>query len=244
MTGRPLAGRITLVTGASRGLGRAAALALAEAGSHIVAVARTVGGLEELDDDIRRIGGEATLVPLDLKDGNAIDRLGAILFERWGRIDGVLGNAAVLGVITPLAHLSVKAWDEALAVNVTANWRLLRSMDPLLRLSPAGRALFITSGAAQSARPYWGAYSITKAALEAMVKTYAGEHARTTTRANLLDPGPLRTAMRARAMPGEDPMTLREPSAVTPRIVEMLSPSFDANGTVYDVLAETNRIPA
>ncbi|MGV8840908.1 MAG: SDR family NAD(P)-dependent oxidoreductase [Bauldia sp.] len=244
MTDRPLAGRITLVTGASRGLGRAAALALAEAGSHIVAVARTVGGLEELDDDIRRSGGEATLVPLDLRDGGAIDRLGAILFERWGRIDGVLGNAAVLGVITPISHLKEKAWDEALAVNVTANWRLIRSMDPLLRRSPAGRALFVTSGAARSARPYWGAYSVTKAALEALVKTYAGENARTTIRANLLDPGPLRTALRAKAMPGEDPLTLREPAAVTPKIVEMLSPSFMANGTVFDVLAAADRVPA
>ncbi|MCW5715623.1 MAG: SDR family NAD(P)-dependent oxidoreductase [Bauldia sp.] len=237
---RPLAGRITLVTGASRGLGRAAALALAEAGSHIVAVARTVGGLEELDDEIRRIGGEATLVPLDLKDGNAIDTLGAIIFQRWGRVDGVLGNAGVLGVITPVSHLDVKVWDEAIAVNLTANWRLIRSMDPLLRQSPSGRALFITSAAPRSLRPYWGAYSVTKAGLEALVRTYAGESARTAIRANLIDPGPLRTAMRAKAMPGEDPMTLREPSAVTPKIVEMLSPSFDANGTIFDVRAQAS----
>jgi NAD(P)-dependent dehydrogenase (short-subunit alcohol dehydrogenase family) len=238
---RPLAGRITLVTGASRGLGRAAALALAEAGSHIVAVARTVGGLEELDDEIRRIGGEATLVPLDLKDGNAIDKLGAIVFQRWGKLDGLLGNAGVLGVITPVSHLDVKVWDEAIAVNLTANWRLIRSMDPLLRRSPSGRALFITSGAPRNLRPYWGAYSVSKAGLEALVRTYAGENARTGIRANLLDPGPLRTAMRATAMPGEDPMTLPEPKTITPRIVEMLSPSFDANGIVFDVRAAVNR---
>jgi NAD(P)-dependent dehydrogenase (short-subunit alcohol dehydrogenase family) len=238
---RPLAGRITLVTGASRGLGRAAAVALARAGSHIVAVARTVGGLEELDDDIRRIGGEATLVPLDLRDGDAIDRLGAVIFQRWGRLDGVLGNAGVLGMITPVGHLDVKVWDEALAVNLTANWRLIRSMDPLLRQSPAGRALFVTSGAPRNVRPYWGAYSVSKAGLEALVRTYAGENARTTVRANLIDPGPLRTALRAKAMPGEDPLTLREPAAVTPKIVEMLSPSFEANGILFDVPAEANR---
>ena len=238
---RPLAGRITLVTGASRGLGRAAALALAEAGSHIVAVARTVGGLEELDDEIRRIGGEATLVPLDLKDGNAIDKLGAIVFQRWGKLDGLLGNAGVLGVITPVSHLDVKVWDEAIAVNLSANWRLIRSMDPLLRRSPSGRALFITSGAPRNLRSYWGAYSVSKAGLEALVRTYAGENARTGIRANLLDPGPLRTAMRATAMPGEDPMTLPEPKTITPRIVEMLSPSFDANGIVFDVRAAVNR---
>lgn len=238
---RPLAGRITLVTGASRGLGRAAAVALARAGSHIVAVARTVGGLEELDDDIRRIGGEATLVPLDLRDGDAIDRLGAVIFQRWRRLDGVLGNAGVLGMITPVGHLDVKVWDEALAVNLTANWRLIRSMDPLLRQSPAGRALFVTSSAPRSVRPYWGAYSVSKAGLEALVRTYAGENARTTVRANLIDPGPLRTALRAKAMPGEDPLTLREPAAVTPKIVEMLSPSFEANGILFDVPAEANR---
>lgn len=240
---RPLAGRITLVTGASRGLGRAAALALAEAGSHIVAVARTVGGLEELDDEIRRIGGEATLVPLDLKDGNAIDKLGAIIFQRWGKLDGLLGNAGVLGVITPVSHLDVKVWDEAIAVNLTANWRLIRSMDPLLRRSPSGRALFITSGAPRNLRPFFGAFSVSKAGLEALVRTYAGENARTGIRANLIDPGPLRTAMRATAMPGEDPMMLPEPKTITPRIVEMLSPSFDANGIVFDVRAAANREP-
>lgn len=233
-----LAGRIVLVTGASRGLGRAASLALAEAGAHVIAVARTVGGLEDLDDAIRAKGGEATLVPLDLTDGASIDKLGAILFTRWGRLDGFLGNAGQLGLITPLAHLDVKVWDQALAINLTANWRLIRSFDPLLRKSDAGRALFISSGAARNCRPYWGPYSVTKAALEALVRTYAAESAQTPIRANLIDPGPLRTAMRAKAVPGEDPATVPQPESVTPKIVEMLSPGFAANGALFDVRAD------
>lgn len=231
----PLDGRIALVTGASRGLGRAASLALAEAGAHVVAVARTVGGLEELDDEIRAKGGAATLVPLDLTDGDAVDRLGAELHQRWGRLDALFGNAGVLGVLTPLAHLDVEVWNKTMAVNLTANWRVLRSMDPLLRQSDAGRALFVTSGAPRNCRPFWGAYSISKAGLEAMVRTYAGEMASTAVRANLIDPGPMRTAMRAAAMPGEDPMTLPEPSHVTGKIVELLSPAFDETGVLYDI---------
>jgi NAD(P)-dependent dehydrogenase (short-subunit alcohol dehydrogenase family) len=229
-----LSGRIALVTGASRGLGRAACLALAAAGAHIVAVARTIGGLEELDDAIKAMGGETTLVPFDLTDGPAIDRLGAALHERWGKLDALLGNAGDLGVLTPLAHLDAEILDRTLAVNVTANWRLIRSMDPLLRQSDAGRALFVTSGAARNCRQYWGAYSVSKAALEALVRTYAAEVKSTRVRANLFDPGPLRTAMRAKAMPGEDPNTLPEPETVTDRIVEMLSPGFDRNGVLFD----------
>ena len=229
------AGRIALVTGASRGLGRAAALALAEAGAHVVAVARTVGGLEELDDAIRACGGAATLVPLDLADGAGIDKLGAAIFQRWGRVDAFLCNAGQLGVITPLAHLDVKVWDEVIAVNLTACWRLIRSLDPLLRQSDAGRALFLTSGAARNCRPFWGAYSVSKAGLEALVRTYAAEIARTKARANLIDPGPMRTAMRAKAMPGEDPQTLPEPKAMLPKILELLSPGFEENGVLYDV---------
>jgi len=229
-----LRGRIALVTGASRGLGRATALALAEAGAHIVAVARTIGGLEELDDAVNAKGGEATLVPFDLTDGDAIDRLGAAIHERWGKLDALFGNAGQLGVLTPLAHMDVGVLDKTMAVNVTANWHLIRSMDPLLRQSDAGRALFVTSGAARNCRPFWGAYSISKAALEALVRTYAAEMKSTRVRANLIDPGPLRTAMRAKAMPGEDPATLPEPASVTGRIVEMLSPGFDRNGVLYD----------
>jgi NAD(P)-dependent dehydrogenase (short-subunit alcohol dehydrogenase family) len=227
-------GRLALVTGASRGLGRAAALALARTGTHVIAVARTVGGLEELDDAIKAEGNTSTLVPLDLSDGDAIDRLGAEIFQRWGKLDALFGNAGQLGVLTPLAHLDVAVWEKTLAVNLTANWRLIRSMDPLLRLSPAGRSLFVSSGAARNFRPFWGAYSITKAGLEAMVRTYAAEMASTNVKVNLIDPGPMRTAMRAQAMPGENPSTLPEPATITDQIVKMLSAEFDRNGILYD----------
>ena len=223
-------GRIALVTGASRGIGFAAAKALAAEGAHVILVARTVGGLEEADDEIQRSGGTATLVPLDLKDFAAIDRLGATIFERWGRLDALLGNAGVLGTLTPLAHLDPKIVAECLDVNVTANWRLIRSLDPLLRKSDAGRALFVTSGAAHRFRSYWGAYAMSKAALEAIVLTYAAECAGTAVTANLFNPGPLRTRMRQKAMPGEDPETLDQPEAVCPLILDLLSPDCSRNG--------------
>jgi NAD(P)-dependent dehydrogenase (short-subunit alcohol dehydrogenase family) len=224
--------RIALVTGASRGIGFAAAKALAAEGAHVILVARTVGGLEEADDEIRKSGGTATLVPLDLKDFAAIDRLGASIFERWGRLDALLGNAGVLGALTPLAHLDPKIFAECLDVNVTANWRLIRSLDPLLRKSDAGRALFVTSGAAHRFRSYWGAYAMSKAALDAIVLTYAAECAGTAVTANLLNPGPLRTRMRQKAMPGEDPVSLDPPEAVCPLILEFLSPACTKNGEV------------
>jgi NAD(P)-dependent dehydrogenase (short-subunit alcohol dehydrogenase family) len=228
-----LSGRIAVVTGASRGIGHAAALALAEAGAHVYAVARTVGGLEELDDAIRKAGGSATLVPADLKDFPAIDRLGMSLYERHGRLDMLLGNAGLLGAITPLAHLESKVWEETIAVNVTANWRLIRSLDPLLRQSDAGRALFVSSGAARGARAYWGAYAVSKAALEMLVRTYAVEVQQSRVRVNLLDPGVVRTSMRAQAMPGEDPKTLPPPSTIAPDIVRLLSPETMENGRTY-----------
>lgn len=236
-----LNGRIALVTGASRGIGRAVALALASAGAHVVAVARTTGGLEELDDEIRTAGGAATLVPLDLKDIDGIDRLGAALYERWGHLDILFANAGILGTITPLSHLEPKVWDEVLAVNVTANWRLIRSIDPLLRASNAGRALFMSSSAAQSCRPYWGAYSVSKAALDAMVKTWAGEVRQTKLRINLFYPGAVRTRMRAQAMPGEDPETLPQPEALVADVVRMLSPDFDETGTLFNFATGTSR---
>jgi NAD(P)-dependent dehydrogenase (short-subunit alcohol dehydrogenase family) len=224
--------RIVLVTGASRGIGRAAAKALAKAGAHVILVARTVGGLEEVDDEIRKDGGAATLVPLDIRDFPALDRLGATIFERWGRLDAFFGNAGSLGVITPLAHLEPKAFQELIEVNVTANWRLIRSLDPLLRRSDAGRALFVTSGSARKHTPFWGGYAMAKAALESLALTYAAECASTNVKVNLLSPGPLRTAMRAKAMPGEDPDTLLKPDAVAPLIVELLSPDCDKNGEI------------
>ncbi len=227
---KSFADRIVVVTGASRGIGRACAKALAEAGAHVIAVARTVGALEELDDEIQAAGGTATLVPLDLKDMPALDRLGGSIFERWGRLDGFLGNAGMLGVLTPLSHLEPKAFEQTMAVNVAANWRMIRSFDPLLRRSDAGRAVFLTTGAAQKHTPFWGIYAASKAALESLALTYAAECASTDIKVNLFSPGPLRTAMRAKAFPGEDPMTLQPPEAVVPAILDLLSPACTKNG--------------
>ena len=228
-----LAGRIAVVTGALRGIGRAAALALAAEGAHIIAVARTEGGLVELDDEIKKLGSKATLVPFEIKDFAAIDRLGGAIFERWKKLDILIGNAGILGKLTPLPHLDQKVWDDVMAVNVTANFRLIRSLDSLLRASDAGRAVFVTSGLAQKCRPYWGPYSISKAALEAMMRTYAGEVASTALRVNCFSPGPTRTKMRATAMPGEDPGALPAPDLVAAQIVPMCAPSFNDNGAVY-----------
>ena len=230
----PLANRIAVVTGASRGIGRAAALALAEAGAHIVAVARTQGALEELDDAIRAKGGNATLVPLDLTDFEGIDRLGAAIYKRWGRLDILLGNAGILGDIMPIWQIDPKSWDATFAVNVTANWRLIRSFDPLLRQSNAGRAIFMTSSAANKCTAYWGPYSVSKAALDALVRTYAAETQKTSIKTMLLSPGPLRTAMRKAAMPGEDPMTLMTPEDLAPHIVKLASPEWAESGKIYD----------
>jgi NAD(P)-dependent dehydrogenase (short-subunit alcohol dehydrogenase family) len=237
MTTLPLASRIALITGASRGIGRAAALDLARAGAHVVALARTQGALEFLDDQIKAIGGSATLVPCDLADFDAIDRLGASLFERWGRLDIFIGNAGILGPISPLAHVDPKEWDKVLAINVTANWRLIRSLDLLLRTSDAGRVVFITSGAAHRAamKPYWGPYAISKAALEAMARTYAAETANTSNiKVMLANPGPLRTRMRALAMPGEDPMTLSPPEEFTKKLLALCTPEWRESARLYD----------
>ncbi len=232
-----LEGKIAVVTGASRGLGKAIALALASQGAHIVATARTQGGLEELDDAIKAVGSSATLVPMDITDYPAIDRLGAALFERWKKLDILIGNAGILGKLTPVPHVDPKVWDEAMAVNLTANYRLLRSLDPLLRLAPQGRAIFVTSGLAYKCFAYWGTYSVSKAALEALVKTYAAEMATTTVRANLFSPGPTRTKMRATAMPGEDPMTLPTADEVAAQLVAMCTDEFTDTGAVYKYAA-------
>ena len=228
-----LEGRVALVTGASRGLGASAALALAREGAHIIATARTEGGLTELDDAIKAVGGTATLVPVDIRDYEGLDRLGAAIFERWKKLDILIGNAGVLGKLTPLAHVDQKMWDEVMAVNVTANYRLIRSLDLLLRQSDAGRAVFVTSGLAYRCWAYWGPYSISKAALEAMVKTYAAENATTALRVNCFSPGPTRTALRAKAMPGEDEMTLPHPDEVAAQIVPMCLADFTDNGGVW-----------
>ncbi len=234
---KPLADRIALVTGASRGIGAALALALAKAGAHVVAVARTVGGLEELDDAIRAAGGSATLVPLDLKDHEGIARLAAALRERYGRLDVMVANAGVGGPSSPLDHVEAKAFDDVMAVNVTATWQLIRHMGPLLRLSDAGRAVFISSGSASNARAYRGPYSASKAALEVLARTYANESLSTNVRINVFNPGPTRTGMRAAIMPGEDPLTLPTAEAVADAIVPLCLPDLKEHGRLYDFRA-------
>src|SRR6185312_1154447 len=186
----PLADRIALVTGASRGIGYVVALALARAGAHVVAVARTVGGLEELDDGIRKLGGSATLVPLDMTDYDGIARLAAALTERYRRVDVLIGNAGIGGPSSPLGQAEPKGRDDVMAVNVTANWHLIRHFEPLLRASDAGRAVFISSGSAHNARAYRGPYNVSKAALEALARTFANETASTNVRVNVFNPGP------------------------------------------------------
>ncbi len=232
MSDKPLSGRVTLVTGASRGIGYNAALALAKAGSHVIALARTQGGLEELDDAIKKEGGEATLVPMDLKQPDGLDQLGAIIHERWGRLDGLLSNAAQLGEISTAPHIDLKIWDSTMAVNVTANYRLIRSLDSLLRASPSGRAVFMSSSVAASRRAYWSVYAASKAAMEAFVQCYAAEQEKGDLRINLVDPGAMRTAMRGKAMPGEDPNSLPHPSEISPMLVEMLSPKFTRHNEI------------
>lgn len=231
-----LAGRIAVVTGASRGIGAAVAKRFAAEGAHLILVAKTVGGLEEIDDEIRAAGGSAsTLVPLDLRNFDAIDQMGASLYERFGRLDILVGNAGLLGVLSPVGHIAPKVWSETLDVNLTANYRLLRSFDPLLKLSDAGRAIFVTSGAATKASAYWAIYSATKAALDVLVKTYAAENQKTNICANLLSPGPIRTNMRAKAFPGEDPNTLRTPEEITELFVELASAECQRNGEIVRV---------
>jgi NAD(P)-dependent dehydrogenase (short-subunit alcohol dehydrogenase family) len=229
-----LASRIALVTGASRGIGYATALALAREGAHIVATARTTGGLEELDDAIRAVGSTATLVPLELRDTDGILRLAAALNERYGKLDILIGNAALGGSNSPLDHFESKEWDNVLAVNITANWHLIRAMDPLLKRSDAGRVVFLTSGASANPRPYRGLYAVSKAGLETLARTYAAETTSTPVRVNLFNPGPTRTRMRAAVMPGEDPMTLPPPEQVAEKIVPLCAPAFTETGKLYD----------
>jgi NAD(P)-dependent dehydrogenase (short-subunit alcohol dehydrogenase family) len=231
---KPLTGKIVLVTGASRGIGYYAAREAGRQGAHVIAVARTVGGLEELDDEIKASGSDTTLVPLDLSDFDAIDRLGKAIFDRWGRLDGLIANAGMLGTLTPVPHIDPKEFDKVLAVNVTANYRLIRSLDLLLRQSAAGRAVFVSSGIVPYAVPYFGMYTMTKMALEGIVKVYAAEMAATNVRVNAMNPGPLRTALRAKGFPGEDPASLKAPDVVAPDIVKMIVPGYAENGTLFN----------
>lgn len=232
MTGSRLAGRVAVVTGASRGLGAAVAKRFAAEGAHVVLVARTTGGLEEIDDAVRAAGGSATIAAFDLLDSPAIDRLGAALFERYKKLDILVGAAAQLGTLSPMGHISPKEWDNVMAVNATANWRLVRSLDPLLRASDAGRAIFVTDRVAREAGAYWGTYAASKSALETMARVYANEMARSTVRVNLIDPGPLRTGLRAKAFPGEDPAARPHPDTATDAFVALAEPNCTRHGEI------------
>lgn len=227
-----LAGKVALITGASRGIGAAVAERFAREGAHLVLAARTVGGLEEVDDRVQAAGGSATLVPLDLRDFAKVDELGAALYQRYGRLDILVGNAAEFGVFSPLGHIDPNVWSEVIALNLTANWRLLRAMDPLLRMAPAGRAVFVTTRLARDAPPYYGAYAVSKAGLETMVRIYAGEVARTNVRVNLIDPEVARTRLRATIFPGENAETVPPPEKAAEAFLELVLPECTRNGEI------------
>lgn len=238
MSSKILDGRVALITGASRGIGRAVALAFAEQGAHVVVTARTQGALEELDDEIRSLGGSATLVPCDMTDFDVIDKIGGAIFERFKKLDVLVGNAGALGTLAPLAHLDPKEWQRVLDINLTANWRLIRALDPLLRASDAGRAIFVSSTVGHQARAYWGTYAVSKAGLEMTAGIYAEETKTTPVRVNMINPGGTRTAMRAAAMPGETPEDVKSPDAITHLFLELASPAFDQTGQMIEAEAE------
>ena len=229
-----LSGCYALVSGASRGIGRSAALALAKAGAHVIAVARTTGALEELDDEIKAAGGSASLIATDITDREAMNQLGPALLSRFGRLDIFIANAGVLGELSPVADIDPKVWDNVLAVNLTAQWQMTQALDPLLRQSDAARVVYVSTSLPRRLKPFWGPYAASKAGLEALAGTYAQEIASTAIRVNILNPGATRTAMRAQAMPGEDPMTLPHPDEVAELLVEMSSPSFTENGALIE----------
>jgi NAD(P)-dependent dehydrogenase (short-subunit alcohol dehydrogenase family) len=226
--------RIALITGASRGIGRAVALAFARQGAHVLLLARARTALEEIDDAIKESGGKATLIPLNLTDGKRVDALGPTLYERFGRLDILVGNAAILGRLSPLTHIPSEHWERVVATNLTANWRLIRTLDPLLRRSDAGRVIFVASSVAHTAKAYWAPYSVSKAALETLAKTYANETSDSAIKVNIIDPGATATRMRAEAYPGEDQATLRTPEEVAEVFVEFALPSFTETGRLIE----------
>lgn len=244
MSGGRLENRIALITGATRGIGRAVAKRFAAEGANLILIGRTTGALEEVDDEVRAVSGRnATLVPMDLTDYDAIDRMGAALFERFGKLDILVGNAGMLGTLSPLAHLDPKVWDQVMAVNTTANWRLIRSMDPLLRMSDAGRVVMVTSTVGHEPRAYWSAYAVSKAALEMIARIYAEETVTTNVKVNILNPGATRTNMRARAFPGEDPETVKSPDSITEDFVRLCEAACTLHGetvTATPTLAPDN----
>jgi NAD(P)-dependent dehydrogenase (short-subunit alcohol dehydrogenase family) len=228
-----LEGRVALVTGASRGIGYFLAKGLAKAGAHVIAVARTQGGLEELDDGIKSAGGSATLVPLDLADMAGIDRLGGAIHERWGKLDILFANAAILGVIAPIGHVEAKVFERVMQINVTATWRLIRAVEPLLKVSDAGRAILITSSLGTKTKPFWGPYAASKGAVESLGRTWALETQNSTLRVNMADPGATRTAMRAQAVPGEDPATIPSAESVAEKLLALASPAISETGKLF-----------
>jgi len=231
---KPLENSVALVTGASRGIGAAAAVELARLGAHVVITARTVGGLEETDDAIRALGGTATLLPLDLTEGKEIDLIGPTIHARFGRLDVLVHNAGVLGLLTPVSHITDKDWNNAIAVNATATLRLMRTTAPLLIYGPAGRAVFVTSRLATEARAYWGTYAATKAVLHQLALTWAAENQETRLNINLFDPGATATRMRADAMPGEDPKTLPKPCEIATKLAPLCLPSETRSGCLIE----------
>ena len=229
-----LSGRTALVTGASRGIGLAVAKHLATQGAHVLALARVTGALEELYDDIKAVGGSCTLINIDLEKSEDVDAIGPSLAQRWDKLDIFIGNAGVRGPLSPLAHVSADDWDKVIRINLTANWRLLRTLDPLLRRSDAGRVILVSSGASSGKYAYWGPYAVSKAGVEALAKTYANETADSTVRVNIINPGPIQTQMRAQAFPGEDPKSLTTPDDIAPLFVELASPENTKQGEVID----------
>jgi len=229
-----LSGKLVLVTGATRGIGRAVAIAAAGAGAEMIITGRTIGALEEVDDEIKAGGGHATIVELDMKDTAAMPRLAAAIAERWGRLDGLVANAAILTALTPVGHVTPEDWDNNVAVNLTGQWHMIRAFDPLLRAAPAGRAILVTSGAAVGSRPFWGPYAATKAGREALGRSWAGESEQTNLRINMMNPGGTATTMRASAFPGEDPASLPQPADIAPAFLALLAEDCTHHGEVVD----------
>ena len=234
MTQIDLSGRLALVTGASRGIGYATALELAKAGAHVIATARTTGGLEELDDAIKAAGGTSTLVPMDLMSEDGIEQLGKIVMERWEKLDILIANAGALGVLTPAAQVKAKTWHEVIGVNLLAPARIIRAFEAPLMASDAGRAVFVSSGAARSRGAFWAPYAASKAGMDALVQSWAKEHLKDNLRINVVYPGRIRTQMRAKAFPGEDPMTLPAPADIWPHFAELVSADCQKHGEIID----------
>lgn len=230
-----LSGKVALITGASRGIGLAVAEVFAKAGAKIILLSKNQHTLEKIDDQFKSQGFNPTLLPFDLEKGDQIDALTQAIYDRFGKLDILVGNAAVLGTLTPLTHIEIGEWDKVLKINLTANWRIIRALDPLLRLSSAGRAIFLTSSVANQVRPYWGTYAISKAALEMMVKIYAAETSMTKIRVNLVNPGPTKTDMRKSAFPGENSQLLKTPKDIAPAFLALVEENCKTHGELIDL---------